>query len=345
MQIRSMTLLAAASIVLVGCNKAEPWPEEPSSRPVKVMTVIVGEQSFTRQFPATVEAGDKASMSFRVSGRIDDIVVRSGEAVEQGQVIATLMSDEASLIKAQSLAMFQLAEVQFERAKALIKDNVISAQSYDDSVGMYKAAQARYDQSVTNYEYTQMVAPFDGNISLVFAEDHQWVNANEPVLNVQSRELLKIEFQLPDYLLFSFQANPPKRAQVRFDSLPDSSYPVTFLELDTQSDLSTGSYKVTMAMQRPEGSRIYPGMSGQIEVEIPQGTPNSLPATALFDCDGKQCVWRLNDSGSIEQVAVTLTESGEVESGLADGDQIVVTGVDSLSSDLKVREWVKEQGI
>jgi RND family efflux transporter MFP subunit len=342
---RSVTALVLTSSVLVGCNKAEPWPEEPTSRPVKLMTVIVGEQSFERRFPATVEAGDKASISFRVAGRIEDILVKSGESVEKDQLIAALMSDEAALILAEKKAQFQLADVQFQRAKALIKDNVISEQDYDDAVGLYKAASSQYEQAKTNYDYTQIVAPFDGNISLTFVEDHQWVSANQPVLNIQSAELLKVEFQLPDYLLSGFQANPPEVANVRFDSLPDSSYPVTFLELDTQSDASTGSYKVTMAMQRPEDSRIFPGMSGQLEVEIPQGTPNALPQSALFECADKQCVWQIDGEGGITQVEVTLTERGEVLTGLADGDQIVATGVDALTADMKVREWIKEQGI
>ncbi len=345
MLIRSACLLLLSSNALIGCNKAEPWPEEPTSRPVKLLTVIVGQKSFIRTFPATTEAGDKAAMAFRTSGKIDNISVLSGQNVEQGQVIATLKSDEAELVLAQTRAQFQLAEVQLDRAKTLIKDKVISEQKYDDAVASHKSAYTKYEQARTNVGYTELIAPYNGSISLVFAEENQWINANQPVLNIQSNDLLKVVFQLPDYLLSRFQNNPAQAASVRFDSLPNQSYPVTFLEIDTQSDVKTGSYKVTMVMQKPERARIYPGMSGQLEVEIPQGRPNAIPETALFECDAGQCVWRVDETGHISEAMVQLSETGNVESGLDDGDQIVVFGVHELTSDMHVREWVKEQGL
>lgn len=70
-----------------------------------------------------------------------------------------------------------------------------------------------------------------------------------------------------------------------------------------------------------------------------------MPLTALFEQDGKQFVWRVDNEGIVSQVPVELNDKRQVLSGLNDGDRIVISGVSSIQAGIKVREWVKERGL
>ena len=132
----------------------------------------------------TVQVGSQ------VSGRIGSLSVDFESVVKQGQTIATI---EPSLFKAQvaqARASFlsanaalakanadrALAERQFERAKALLAEGLMSKSDYDTAeatVDVTEAARgaatadvgqarASLDQALLNLHYTMIVSPIDG---------------------------------------------------------------------------------------------------------------------------------------------------------------------------------------
>ncbi|GEA49694.1 multidrug resistance protein [Vibrio inusitatus NBRC 102082] len=334
-----------ATLGLTACGEKQATVSEPESRPAKFLTVSVGDKSFERVFPAGSAAGDRAVLAFRVPGELLELPATAGLAVKKGDLLAVLDDQEYKLLRSQAKANFDLAAVQFNRSKKLIADKVVSEQDFDQARAKHKSARAEYDQALANYSYTKLLAPFDGTISLVNIDNFEYVQAKQGVMNIQSNELLKVIFPLPDSLLNRFRGYDAVESYMVFDSFPDHQFPLTFQEIDTESDNSTGSYKVTMVMQRPEDLGILPGMSGNIHIKLPRSEPTKLPKTALFKCDSGSCVWRVKEDFTVEQVTIELSNLNEVSSGLDDGDQIIVSGVQELAAGMKVREWIKERGL
>jgi RND family efflux transporter MFP subunit len=190
-----------------------------------------------------------------------------------------------------------------------------------------------------------LLAPYDGTISIIPADNYEYIQAKEGVMNIQSNQLLKVNFQLPDTLLNRFQGGAEVEATMTFDAHPSSSYELTFQEIDTEADPKTGSYKVTMVMERPSDVGILPGMAGQVLVVAKSSAATVIPTSALFMEGEKQCVWRVNEQGIVEKVAVELNDKRQVISGLNNGDQIVISGVQGIDAGIKVREWIKERGL
>lgn len=338
-------VLSVCAFGISACSEKKQEIPEPESRPAKLFTVSVGDKPFERIFPASTTAGDRAVLAFRVPGQLIELPVNAGQRVKQGEVLASLDDEEYKLLRSQAKANFALSNVQLKRMETLIRDKVVSEQEYDQAVANQKSARAAFDQADANYGYAKLIAPFDGTISIVNIDNFEYVAAKQGVMNIQSDALLKVIFQLPDSLLRRFGGDSDVQSKMIFDSFPDREFPLTFQEIDTESDPATGSYKVTMVMERPKDIGILPGMSGQIHTMIPRSKPSVLPRTSLFDCGGKQCVWRIDDESKVEQIAVDLSDNGAVVSGLVDGDQIVLSGVKELKSGMKVREWIKERGL
>ncbi len=332
------------AVLLVGCKEQPPVPE-PESRPAKLFAVSVGNSDLSRTFPAIAQAGDKAVLAFRVPGQLELLNVNSGDLVKRGDILAALNPDEYKLLEKQARANFELANVQYKRMKKLRKDQVVSEQDYDRALANYKSANASLEQASSNLSYTGLVAPYDGTVSIVNIENYEYISAGQAVMNVQTTAVLKIEFQLPGYLLNRFRGGMNKKATMTFDSFPQESFSVQLLEIDTEADSKTNSYKTTMVMDKPDDVGALPGMSGQLRVSIPKVDTTEVPKSALFTENDKQYVWRVTEEGLTEKVELTLSEAGKVQSGLSDGDLVVISGVASIEEGIKVREWVKERGL
>ncbi|MFB9215123.1 efflux RND transporter periplasmic adaptor subunit [Vibrio sinaloensis] len=341
---KSVLLLAIAAS-LSGCGKELPPVPEPDSRPAKLFTISVGNATFERHFPATSEAGDKAVLAFRVPGQLQSIDVVAGQRVAKGQVLASLNPDEYTLLAKQAEAQFKLADVQYQRYKKLRKDKVVSEQDFDQAKANHNSARATLEQARANLRYTQLIAPYEGTISLVPAENHEYIAAKSGVLNIQTNQLMKVIFQLPDHLLNRFSSGVNLTAKMTFDAFPQNDYELTFQEIDTEADPKTGSYKVTMVMERPDDNGILPGMAGSVHVAVESTGATRIPHSAIFEQDGATYVWRVDDQGIVNQAEVKLNDKRQVQSGLEDGDQIVTSGVSGIEPGIKVREWIKERGL
>lgn len=341
---KAFVFLAVAATVS-GCGRALPPIPEPESRPAKLFTVSVGNSQFERTFPAVSEAGDKAVLTFRVPGQLQTIEVTAGQRVSKGQTLATLNPDEYALLSKQAKANFTLADVQYERFKKLRADKVVSEQDFDQAQANHNSARATLEQAEANLRYTKLVAPYDGTVSLVVAEKHEYIGAKQAVMNIQSNQLLKVIFQLPHHLLGRFSSGNEPMASMKFDAFPEHEFPLRFQEIDTEADSKTGSYKVTMIMERPQELGVLPGMAGNVRLVASSNAATQIPNNAIFMREQQQYVWRVDEQGIVEAVPIELNPKREVLSGLQDGDKIIISGVSGIEAGIKVREWIKERGL
>jgi RND family efflux transporter MFP subunit len=201
------------------------------------------------------------------------------------------------------------------------------------------------EQAKANLRYTKLVAPYDGTISIVPAEEHEFIAAKQGVMNIQTNQLMKVIFQLPDHLLNKFASGVNLTATMTYDAFPNNQYELIFQEVDTEADPKTGSYKVTMIMERPADVGILPGMAGSVHVAVESTGATQIPQSALIEQDGNTYVWRVDSDGIVSQAQVELNDRRQVQDGLNEGDQIIVSGVSGIEPGIKVREWIKERGL
>ncbi|EJK2114270.1 efflux RND transporter periplasmic adaptor subunit [Vibrio navarrensis] len=259
--------------------------------------------------------------------------------------VSSVSYPEFRLLSKQAKANFTLADVQYERFKKLRADKVVSEQDFDQAQANHNSARATLEQAEANLRYTKLVAPYDGTVSLVVAETHEYVGAKQAVMNIQSNQLLKVIFQLPDHLLGRFSSEKEPMASMKFDAFPEHEFPLRFQEIDTEADSKTGSYKVTMIMERPQELGVLPGMAGNVYLVASSNTATQIPKNAIFMREQQQYVWRVDEQGVVQAAPIELNPKREVLSGLQDGDKIIISGVSGIEAGIKVREWIKERGL
>jgi multidrug efflux pump subunit AcrA (membrane-fusion protein) len=92
----------------------------PTSRPAGRETVAVRRGTIAELLPLSgrVAALDETAVKFPLPGRIDGVLVKAGDAVEQGQLLLQADSKEIQSDLASARSRVELGSVRLEQAKA-----------------------------------------------------------------------------------------------------------------------------------------------------------------------------------------------------------------------------------
>ncbi|MBM5028447.1 multidrug efflux RND transporter periplasmic adaptor subunit VmeT [Vibrio parahaemolyticus] len=338
------------STLLTGCNKAISEPAEPLIKPVKLLAVKDLTVDDSDAFLARIDATYRAQLSFQVGGEVEKLLVRMGQGVEKGEVLATLDPKDLQLALDAAQAQYALAKTQWERAKSLYSKKLISTDSYDQKETQYKAALASFEQAKTDLGYTKIQAPFDGVVSYTYVKPYQVVGEKQEILNLIDNTTLDVSFTLPVSYAESVSLSALKNAEmwVTMDSEPSKRIPGKFKEISTQPNIDTNSYEAIVTITRPTDRNLLTGMTGQVHI-AKQNKSNAmtLPRSAWVNKQKKQGeVWVMDSSTQqVSKVTLSLNESGAIESGLDNNDYVVIAGVERLVEGQVVKAWIREEGI
>ncbi|EGQ8274707.1 multidrug efflux RND transporter periplasmic adaptor subunit VmeT [Vibrio parahaemolyticus] len=353
--VRKQTLIGAVvtlslSTLLTGCNKAISEPAEPLIKPVKLLAVKDLTVDDSDAFLARIDATYRAQLSFQVGGEVEKLLVRMGQGVEKGEVLATLDPKDLQLALDAAQAQYALAKTQWERAKSLYSKKLISTDSYDQKETQYKAALASFEQAKTDLSYTKIQAPFDGVVSYTYVKPYQVVGEKQEILNLIDNTTLDVSFTLPVSYAESVSLSALKNAEmwVTMDSEPSKRIPGKFKEISTQPNIDTNSYEAIVTITRPTDRNLLTGMTGQVHI-AKQNKSNAmtLPTSAWVNKQESQGeVWVMDSSTQqVSKVTLSLNESGAIESGLDNNDYVVIAGVERLVEGQVVKAWIREEGI
>lgn len=344
--------LITSALFLSGCT---PPVQQTEIVPPVVTAYSVNDQATTDKlyFPAVATAADRSQLSFRVAGEIQKLVVKAGDFVKEGQLIASIDTTDYRLAVDDAKARYSVANSQYKRSKPLVDKGLLAKSQFDELAAQRKIAKAELDLANLRLSFTSLRAPAEGVISRVSVEEFENIQVGQQVANIHSTTAVDITLQVPDKVY----ANQPDakvidtiESIVRLDN--GSEYIAKIKEFTTEPDPTSGSYMVTLTMPMPKDKFILDGMavevttdSKEIGINTPEGI--SIPIEAIFNADGdkldssEKYVWLINEQNVVtKQPIVTnkVSSSGvRVVKGISQGDRIVVAGVSRLRDGMTVQ--------
>lgn len=356
-------LCAGFSIFSTGCSKEEALVTEPAVKPVKVLTIGEREEGAQRALPGTVVAGEKGELGFRVAGQITEFLVKEGEDVTKGQVLARLdTSDYLTVLRNLesqldgALASRNEARLNFERNSELLKSDTISRATYDAAKSSYENAVAlasgleqQIRQARLNLSYTKLQAPFTGSVAATYLKSFEQVQAQQPVLLLEDVSTLDIEVDVPEFMYVLYKNYEDLLSLpvpvARFEAFQGREFPLTLKEVQTTPNPRTGTYLVTFSMEKPQDLSLSSGMTAEVQMTLPPTVTSQgvvVPINAVFGGEGQsKFVWVLSDTMTTHKRAVEVGEMRGrfivLTDGVATGEKVVTAGVHYLQEGQKVR--------
>lgn len=347
------SLLAVALVsTLTGCKETAPVESTASVvRPAMVQTVSTRDRTILT-FNGVVRAEQRADLSFRIGGRLTQVLVNEGDNVLKGQILAKL--DDRDLKTALSSAKTERDNVNKEylRAKKVFETTgAITKSQLDQLKAQLDVAQNRVEDAERKVEYSVLRAPFDGIVGQKFVDNHTQVQANARIFTAHNLDKMEVVIQVPDRIMLDPDRKDAQKAVAELSGIPNVAFPLTLSNFATQADPIAQTYAVSLSFDDLKGYNVLPGMTVKVRSSekkiLAQDMAVMVPLTAISpDNQGKQFVWILKDDNTVSR---RLVHVGRVQghnvtilSGLAMGEKIVVAGVGSLIEGTEVRPYEGE---
>ncbi|ENV40882.1 multidrug efflux RND transporter periplasmic adaptor subunit AdeD [Acinetobacter nosocomialis] len=360
---RNTLYLLPLIVFLNGCDSDKPIVK--NNQKVGIITIKKETIESSYQLAGRTVASEISQVRPQVNGVVVEQLFKEGSQVSKGQPLYKIDSslyrdsvDEAAGNLALAKATMNSTRLQAERYKELIKVNGISQQELDNALSAYEQAKATVavNEAVlktarTNLRYTQVTAPISGRIGRSSITRGALVTSaqTDPLATIQKLDPMYVDLtqSSDEYMALRKQLTEngikPTELSVRLQLENGTTYSQqgTFKFSDIAVDEATGSITLRAAFSNPNHG-LLPGM--YVRAELGTGTRSNsilIPQGALFrDADGNALVWVVGKDNKAEQRKITLGNAIDncwlVKSGLNEGDQVIVDGLQGLSAGMAI---------
>lgn len=312
--------------------------------PTYVVTEAVTSETENDQVRSvgTVKVPRSVNIYPQVSAIVTEVLFKAGDKVAKDQPLVHL--DDSDQRVALDLANVALKDAQaaLDRAQKLASSRNIAVSALEDAQSAERRAQIAVLSAQIALDRRTITAPFEGVVGLTDLSVGDFVTSSTIVATLDDVSTLLVSFPVPERYSGRLAEGLPVTAIAA--SRPDEKISGAVTSIDTRVDPAARTLKVEASLDAAEANAVgvKPGMS--VVVTLSFGGEERLAISALsiqWDRTGSY-VWAIVD-GAAKRVPITVLErqsglvlvSGE---GLAEGDRIVVEGLQRLRDGAKVTE-------
>lgn len=336
----SLTILAACDEPVDNAAAIDDRP-----RAVRLATVEADDGIIRRHFVGRLEPLRVVDLAFELTGQVVELPVVTGEAVAEGSLIAALDRTDFELRRREAEARRDLARLTFQRADDLVGRGAAPQAQRDEAEAEMLLTEVGYDQAIRALEQTEITAPFPALITRRHVDAFAFVTPGTPIVRVQDVSEMRVAISVPESLMGLTPDPEALTARAWLAALPGQAFPLSLREFVTEADPVAQTYEVSFAIEAPRDSRILPGMTATVEIDVQTDAPRGLQIPlAAVDASGPgdPRVWVYDaESGTVSARTVSLgtpeAETVPVLDGLEPGLRIVAAGADKLLEGQEVR--------
>lgn len=247
-----------------------------------------------------VEARHSATIKAYVSGELQGLQLREGDAVRQGQEIARVDASEAQARWRQAQqqadaaqAQWRIAQRQHDNNRALVAQGFISPTALLTSEATMHTAQAHWSaaQAVAQaahktVEDTVLRSPINGTVARRFVHNGERVSVQAPVLEVVDGRQLEIHAQVTPAQSLQLRVDQSAQIWLSHDGKQTASEAAQVQRIAPTAQAGTRSVAVYLgvlpqAPTSPGSPGLRPGMFVQGQVLVQQSMQLAAPMSAV----------------------------------------------------------------
>jgi membrane fusion protein (multidrug efflux system) len=352
------SLLRQAALIAAGlCCLAPPARPQDAPRPaVVVAPAEVADLRFGVSYTGRVRAAQKVELRARVSGFLEAVHFTEGETVAAGDLLFSIQDDayaaavreaEGSVRAAE--AERDLARLERDRKATLVQRQAVAQSELDVAEaqlarieGQLQQLNAALDRQKLELSYTEITAPFAGTLGLTSFDVGALVGPDSgPLVTLTRLDSVEVETQVETARVLDFRAAQAAgkvgaAPTVRITLPNGAAYPLEGSLDYISADVGQGTDTVTVRARfdNPEGTLLDGAL---VRVALEQADPEmvlSVPQSAVQRDQLGTFVMVVGPDGKVEQRRVAVARSSQgrsvIEEGLAEGEQVIVEGLNKV---------------
>ena len=296
-------------------------------------------------YKAELEPAENAIVSSNVAGQVKQVLFEDGQQVTKGQPLVTL--DDTDLQTRLKTAEIDLNKLELElaskendyyTAKELYENGACSKHDYDSAKLIYQTMLSSVESKKVDIQDIQnsitdsvIKAEITGEIGNKSISIGQYVNTGTTIATVQNNSSIKARIQLLQEDLNKVSVG--QQVGLKLSENDESTFSGVVENVATSADSDTRIFECLIRFDNTQ-HELNAGISAY--VQIPNNDSKkvlAIPTSAVIGSDGEYAVLKV-EKNIATKVSVTLGKmSGdlvEITSGIEEGDQIIITNLNSL---------------
>lgn len=341
----------AVAAFVGGCAEEEAAVEEllPSVLAVEIAAVTLDEEL---RASGDLEAQFHTQIAAEVAGRVTELSVDEGSAVEQGAVVLELDPQRRELDLqaaqarlAQARANRRKETSQARRVRKLQKETISSMQQLEEAEtalllaeSAVRAEEAAVGVATRALSDASVTAPFAGLVARRSVELGQFVQPGTVLFEIVSLDRLEVVFAVTE--LDTERVRLGQRVQLELGAFPDRRFEGVVTFVAPTIDPATRTLRIKAQVDNAD-QLLRPGLFARVSLGVShRENVLMVPEEALIQRAGGVSVYRLLAGDRVERVPVETgahaNDQVEVRGDLAAGDRIVRKGHGGLADGMVV---------
>lgn len=297
-----------------------------------ITTLKVKEQVFTHfiALQGNVKTKQNVLVYPEMPGILKSVLVKEGQRVKQGQILATIDDGGMSQQLAQLETNVQLAKTTFERQQRLWEQKIGSEIQFLQTKTAFESQKSAVSQLKQQLEKSIVTAPFSGIIDAVFKEKGVVVAPGQgsEIFRIVNLSNMYIETEVPETYIRSITKN--KTVEVNFPIL-NQTMQSKIRQVGNFINPNNRSFKIEIGVPNLNGN-IKPNLTARLKLnDYTNPKAILIPQSIISEnAQGAQFVYVVIDKKDQKAIAKRLI----IETGKTQGDLIEV--VKNLAADAEI---------
>ena len=318
----ALAAMAVGALLAAGCHADRAAPVAAGrSIEAETLTVTSAPTPVYATVPGTVVSKRRAEISSRLTGYVRSVSVQAGDHVAAGQALLAIDSSDVTGQLQQAQAVFDEAQVNYQRAVNLYSKGVASKVQLDSATRQYATAKATLQMAQSAVGYADVRAPYAGVIVDKLADIGDLAVPGKPLLVLEDEHALEVQSYVPDELYGVLSVGE----EIPF-STETGSYIGRLQSKVAAADAQTHTHLIRIAI--PAGSGLMSGRYTRVRIPTGEQPLVRIPESALTERAGITGVFVVEaDSQAQFRLVRPGTATGgsvEIQSGLVAGERVII---------------------
>jgi len=319
--------------LLTGCKKQQAGgPQGGFATQVVAVEAKLQPVSETLSLVGNLAANEMVEIKSETDGIVQEINFKEGGRVDKGQLLVKLDDSKLAAALAEGEANLKLSLANYDRAKQLLNDKLISQQEYDQAASTYAVNEASVDLKRRQFKDARIYAPFAGIVGAQPISPGQVITRSTTLTWLVDLDTVKVEVNVPERFLRQIKVGQPLEFSVA--AYPGEKFRGEVYFISPQIFEATRTALVKARIPNAD-AKLRGGMFASMELTLQiRDSAIVIPEPALMSNGDNFSVFVVDKDGNAQirpiEVGIRLAGKAEVIKGLNAGEKVVVEGVQKL---------------
>lgn len=288
--------------------------------------------------PGSIEPWIRLELMAKVSGTITEVLVKEGDEVRKGDVLARIEANDYQIALQRAKAAYKLAKADYERDKTVHAKGVIPTAELDAKETAMETASADLSDAKLQLSRCAILAPIDGILRRLDAKVGLLLSVADPVAEILKIDKVKAVIGIPESDISAVRKLD--NVDITIQALDNLVITGKKRFLSPSPDTAARLYRMELELDN-SNREILPGMFIRADV-VKRSVTNAIaiPFYSVISRNDEKYVF-IEENGVAKKRLVTLgiMENWLVEatSGLSFDEKLVIEGHRDIENDQKIK--------